>query len=157
MAQGGARYRSGPPPDPAALRRDRATDAAWTTLPTAGRQGDPPTWPLGRTNAREAHWWRVLWAKPQAVEWERLGMEAEVALYVRRFCEAEKRDSAVSLSTLVKQLGEQLGLTIPGMRMHRWRIGETAAAAKAVRTRPSTGPSSVRDRFRVIDGDGESA
>jgi hypothetical protein len=46
MARGGARARSGPPPDPNALRRDRKDDAAWIILPAAGRQGDPPEWPL---------------------------------------------------------------------------------------------------------------
>ena len=47
MPRGGARVNSGPPPDPNALRRDRPSDKdGWTALPAAGRQGDPPVWPL---------------------------------------------------------------------------------------------------------------
>lgn len=47
MPRGGARANSGPPPDPNALRRDRADDkAGWTLLPAMGREGDTPEWPL---------------------------------------------------------------------------------------------------------------
>lgn len=47
MARGGARINSGPPPDPNALRRDRADDkAGWTSLPSEGRAGVVPAWPL---------------------------------------------------------------------------------------------------------------
>lgn len=47
MARGGARVNSGPPPDPHALRRDRPQDVAtWRTLPSEGREGAPPRWPL---------------------------------------------------------------------------------------------------------------
>lgn len=46
MASGGARARSGPAPDPNALRRDRKTDAKWTVLSAEGRDGPPPEWPL---------------------------------------------------------------------------------------------------------------
>lgn len=47
MTRGGARVNSGPPPDPNALRRDRAEDkAGWTVLPAAGRSGRTPKWPL---------------------------------------------------------------------------------------------------------------
>ena len=47
MPSGGARVNSGPPPDPDALRRDRADDrSGWTLLPAEGRQGDTPEFPL---------------------------------------------------------------------------------------------------------------
>lgn len=47
MPRGGARVNSGPPPDPNALRRDRKQDVAgWTTLPSEGRRGAAPKWPL---------------------------------------------------------------------------------------------------------------
>jgi hypothetical protein len=113
-------------------------------------------WPLGDQSDRESHWWAHFWAKPQAVEWERLGLVAEVALYVRRFAEAEERGSSVAAGTLVKQLGEQLGLTIPGMRMHRWRIAGAAGASPETKTTTGrsrrTAESSARDRMKVIDG-----
>ena len=47
MTRGGARVNSGPPPDPNALRRDRADDkAGWVTIPAGGRTGRTPRWPL---------------------------------------------------------------------------------------------------------------
>jgi hypothetical protein len=52
MASGGARARSGPPPDPDALRRDRKSDPKWITLPAEGRDGPTPEWPL---SGRAAH------------------------------------------------------------------------------------------------------
>jgi hypothetical protein len=81
MPRGGARVTSGPPPDPNALRRDRASDkAGWTTLPAAGRAGKPPAWPLTEQTPREIRLWDDLWSRPQAVMWEKLGQEYEVAM-----------------------------------------------------------------------------
>src|SRR5690606_10612763 len=98
MPKGGARTRSGPPPDPNALRRAR--DASeWTVLPAAGRQGPPPEWPLPTSSRRERDVWAELWTRPQAVVWERQRQHHEVALYVRRLVEAEARGAVVALST----------------------------------------------------------
>lgn len=152
----GGHAASGPAPDPNALRRNRTNDAGWTDLPAAGREGDPPPWPLPEASAREADLWRTFWAKPQAVQWERLGMDVEVALYVRRLAEAELPGSSVALGTLVKQLAEQLGLTIPGLRMHRWKIvGQSTAAAAtpaAKESKATPARAKARDRWRVADG-----
>lgn len=155
MAKGGARARSGPAPDPTALRRDR--DAGdWTILPSEGRPGDPPKWPLPRQTARERTLWTELWKLPQALMWERFGQQLEVALYVRRFTEAEKAASTVNLSTLVRQMADSLGLTTPGMRANRWRIdrGEDAAPT-ATGARRAAGRPSSRSRLKVVQG-GES-
>ncbi|MFR9796151.1 hypothetical protein ACL02U_09645 [Streptomyces sp. MS06] len=121
MPKGGARTRSGPAPDPDALRRER--DAGeWTVLPAEGRQGATPDWPLTEEADREAELWERLWRMPQALMWERYGQELEVALYVRRLAEAEARGSSVALSTLVRQMADSLGLSTPGMRANRWRV-----------------------------------
>lgn len=154
MGSGGARTRSGPAPDPMALRRDRRDDAEWTTLPAEGRAGDPPAWPLTRATIREAHMWAKLWAKPQAVQWAKLGQEMEVALYTRRFVEAEKPKAAASLTTLVRQMADALGLTIPGMRVNRWRIATDQVAEKRQQKAGSEVPGapSARDRFQVVRG-----
>lgn len=45
MAKGGARARSGPPPQFDALRRDRDR-RDWIVLPAEGRDGPTPEWPL---------------------------------------------------------------------------------------------------------------
>lgn len=147
MPKGGARTRSGPPPDPNALSRDSSD---WIVLPATGRVGPPPEWPLPDADLREAELWARLWAKPQAVVWEAQGQDFEVALYVRRFAEAEQRRAAVILGTLVRQMADSLGLTTPGMRCNRWRIGEPEQAAPA-RSKPAR--TSARDRFKVVTGD----
>jgi hypothetical protein len=152
MPKGGARTRSGPAPDPTALRRER--DAGeWTILPAEGRQGATPAWPLTEQDDREAELWERLWAMPQALMWERYGQDVEVALYVRRLVEAEARESSVALSTLVRQLADSLGLSTPGMRANRWRIerpseeDETPAGPG-----PVIAPTSARARLRAVSG-----
>jgi len=157
MPSGGARVRSGPGADPNALRRDRKNDADWVTLPAAGTAGDPPAWPLTDPNERELERWAQLWATPQAAQWEKLGFDVEVALYVRRLGEAELREAPVSLNTLVRQMRDSLGLTAPGMRSLRWKIAQ--ADDKSAKAEPAKTPaveqapaSKARERFRVING-----
>lgn len=149
MTKGGARTRSGPAPDPGALRRER--DAGeWTILPPGGRPGPIPDWPLIDPLGREEQLWNELWSRPQALMWDRYGQHFEVALYVRRLVEAELPNANVSLGTLVRQMADSLGLTTPGLRSNRWRI----AAEEDVAT-PSTTPagaSSARSRMTVLNG-----
>lgn len=150
MTKGGARARSGPPPDPNALRRERDV-GEWSVLPADGRPGPAPRWPLTEENPREAELWSALWAKPQALMWERYGQEYEVALYVRRFAEAEEYDSSVALSTLIRQMADSLGLTTPGMRANRWRIAaEEPTPAPTRRTTEGPRRASARDRLKVV-------
>ncbi|MGW1813292.1 hypothetical protein ACWCQM_06935 [Streptomyces sp. NPDC002125] len=151
MAKGGARARSGPAPDPDALRRER--DAGeWSILPAEGRQGATPTWPLTDQTAREDALWERLWLMPQALMWERYGQDIEVALYVRRLAEAESPDAPVTVGTLVRQMSDSLGLTTPGMRANRWRIDR----AEEIEERPAgpvqPAPNSARARLRAVPG-----
>lgn len=155
MVKGGARTRSGPPPDPNALRRERDV-GEWTVLPPEGRTSPPPKWPLLDEKSRESDLWAALWAKPQALMWERYSQEYEVALYVRRFVEAEEYDSSVSLSTLIRQMADSLGLTTPGMRANRWRIAAEDPVPTVARKSAATRRPSARDRLKVVrDADGE--
>jgi hypothetical protein len=148
MASGGARARSGPPPDPNALRRDR-DGADWLTLPADGRAGDPPEWPLTRPSKRELALWEREWRRPQAILWEENGLELEVALYVRSVAKAEKSDAPVNLRTLVKQQQEALGISLPGMQRNRWKIGVVKPAAESTSRVPGR---SARSRFEVVTG-----
>lgn len=156
MASGGARARSGPAPDPNALRRERKEDqAGWVTLP-AERTGPLPDWPLSiAASPAEAAHWEASWRKPQATQWEAMGLEVEVALYVRSLGEAELPGAAANLRNLVKQLQENLGLSLVGLQRHRWKIAGSAPAATASAptsaARPSRGRSSARDRLKVVD------
>lgn len=101
--------------------------------------------------------WEREWSRPQAVMWERLGLEVEVALYVRSLALAEKAGASVSARTLVRQQQEALGLSIPGLARNRWRIaaGEPASLAGARRAGPPAARG--RDRFRVLDGEREAS
>lgn len=154
MSSGGARSRSGPPPDPNALRRDRGSDAEWLTLPATPREGEAPDWPLTGGTARELELWATLWAKPQAHAWERLGLEFEVGLLVRRMAEAETPGSHTSTGTLVRQMMDSLGLTTPGLRSNRWKLSDDEVGEK--RDEKATSGSS-RDRFRVVKADADGA
>lgn len=157
MPKGGARTRSGPAREENALRRDRKTDQGdWLLLPAEGRTKAAPAWPLmPRATPRETAVWRRLWKKPQAVAWEQLGMHELVALYCRRFCEAEQRMTATNLSTLVRQLADGLGLTAPGMASLRWRIvADETAEKRGAREAAAPKRTSSRDRLRVVRGSG---
>ena len=159
MTSGGARGRSGPPPDPTALRRDRKSDqATWTTLPKE-RTAPAPDWPLtiSPSPAEQAHW-DALWRSPQATEWEKSGIGAiyEVAVHVRSLAETEIPGAAANLRTLVKQQQEGLGLSLVGLAVRRWRIADdspaipTAATASGPAARPARTRPSARDRFKVV-------
>lgn len=148
MAKGG-HARSGPAPDPSALRRDR-DKSEWIDLPRAGREGDTPEWPLPDLFAVEAEMWEREWRRPQAVEWERNGQELEVALFVRAVSVAEGPKATAADRNVVQRKMTDLGLTTPGLRANRWRIVDAAPAA-------ATGPRKrrgARDRLKVIDGEG---
>ena len=146
MASGGARARSGPAPDPNALRRDRKDDAGWTTLPASGRKGPAPEFPLPGATERELEIWEREWKRPQAIMWERNGQEHEVALYVRTLVRAEDPEVSAALLTLVRQMQEALGLSIPGLHRNRWIIAEATGAQISAPVAGNVVPA--RDRFR---------
>lgn len=144
--RGGARARSGPAPDPNALRRDRDGES-WITLPAEGRKGRPPAWPLDGKSKREVKLWGQEWKRPQAVEWEKNGQEIEVAMYVRTLIASEKLDATQGMRNLLRQQQEALGISLPGLSRNRWQIGETESVAEP---KASAGDSKVinaRDRF----------
>lgn len=155
MPRGGFHGRGGPAPNPDALRRDRPSDAAtWTTLP-AERVGPTPEWPLPRPTTRELEIWHQEWRRPQAVEWERLGLDSEVALFVRASAEAELPGAAAAVRNFVRIERDNLGLTVSGLARHRWRIGPAPTTRPGgAFVVPITGGRaarpSARDRFRTV-------
>lgn len=148
--KGGARGRSGPAPDPNALRRDR-DKGEWTHLPAAGRDGPTPEWPLTKATARELELWEREWRRPQALMWEANGQETEVALFVRSLATAEKPKAHTTVRTLVKQQMEALGLTLPGLRSNRWVIDDGDTAKQELPATDPEGPS-AKERFKLIAG-----
>ena len=157
MPKGGARVVSGPPPDPNALRRDRPADqAGWTSLPAEGRAGEPPVWPLLQQTVREETLWRDMWARPQAVMWDRLGQQIEVAMFVRKLGEAELPKASVELQKVVRQYLDSLGLSVQGMLRNRWKIAPPVEAPEAAGSEPvRPRRPSARTRLKVVpDGEG---
>lgn len=151
MPSGGARVRSGPKPDRGALRRNRPSDrAGWVMLPSAGREGPPPAWPLSRASKFELEQWESHWRKPQAVMWERLGLDVQVALYIRTLREASRPGTAAARTTALLRQIDSLGLSAAGLAAQRWVIEDAAPAADSVPRRPAG--ASAKDRMRVISG-----
>ena len=173
MASGGARARSGPAPDPNALRRDRKDDAAWVTLPAEGFQGDIPDFPLPKILvydiywedkqrvkefdpvATEARWeaevalWETLWRKPQAFMWDRLGLQFEVAAYVRAFIESTAEDSNSGLKTAALRMSAEIGLSLPGMHQQRWKFSTDEVSERREDAKPAR--KSSRDRLKALN------
>lgn len=176
MPSGGARARSGPPPDPNALRRDRMDDAGWTTLPAAGYQGDVPDFPLPKnliydvyymdkerireldTDATEAArdaevtLWDELWAKPQAQQWADLGLKYEVAAYVRAYLESNASDAPAALKTAALRMSAEIGLSLPGMHSLRWKFAPSVV--EPAQTAPARRASSSRGRLKAVPNAG---
>lgn len=162
MPRGGARVVSGPAPDPNALRRNRTADqAGWTVLPHR-REGTPPQWPLTTPADREMDLWDELWERPQAIMWERMGQDLEVALFVRTLAQAELPDAKGDVRKLVRQYLDSLGLSVQGMLRNRWRTAPVGVAAEEGDESPDAGPEapprrSARDRMRVVPVHGAGA
>lgn len=153
MPSGGARARSGPPPDPNALRRDRKDDAGWVTLPAEGFTGDVPAFPIPGALGTETNLWATLWRKPQGVMWAKLGMEFEVAAYVRAFLESVEPEASAGLKTAVLRMAAELGLSLPGMHSLRWKFSDDELGAKRTEQQASAPKKkTARDRLRAING-----
>lgn len=172
MPSGGARARSGPAPDPNALRRDRKDDKAWIDLPTVPL-ADVPSFPLPKIPiyyeyfedkkkvrefdeaATEARWeserelWADLWSKPQAHMWAALGLKWQVAAYVRGYLESVGPDSNSGLKTAALRQEAELGLSTPGMNTLRWMIATDEVAERRDEVKPAR--QSSRDRLKVIN------
>ena len=82
--------------------------------------------------------------------WERLGLDTEVAIYVRTLAEAERPRAATNLRTLLKQQQEFLGLSVPGLARNRWIID--GQPEEKVTKPDDPDRASAKARFRSIEG-----
>lgn len=154
MARGGARVRTGPPPSPNSLR---SNPADWVHLPAEGRSGDPPRWPLpGRPNRREQQIWEQEWRRPQAIMWEKLGQELEVAIYVQAVVVADGVLAKSSDRLAVNRLMNDLGITVGGLAKNKWIIDVDTPEPTVRKAADDTRSRTARDRLKAIDG-GRSA
>ncbi len=150
MSRGGARAVSGPPPDPRSMRSAKSMDkGGWRTLPAEGRSGEAPEWPLTEAAERESELWDDLWAKPQAIAWEDMGQELEVALFVRTLAEAERADARLDVKKMVRGYLDSLGLSVAGMNRNRWKLAPATEAPEPTVATPARRPS-ARDRLKVV-------
>ena len=154
MTSGGARNRSGPAPDPRALRRDRQDDAGWVTLPADGYKGNVPDFPLNDALTVEVELWDKLWRKPQAAMWAELGLEYEVAAYVRAFLESTMAEASAGLKTAVLRMSAEIGLSLPGMHGLRWKIA--TSVGEIDRPPAARKASSSRARLKAVPNVGSS-
>lgn len=100
-------------------------------LPSAGRPGPVPRWPLAPAmSADERIVWRDLWRTPHAVAWERLGWTRSVARYCRVLVDAERPGADCRVLAEARQLEDRLGLTPRAMRNLLWQIAPDEVAEK---------------------------
>jgi hypothetical protein len=139
---------SGPAPDPDALRRDRKDDAAgWTSLPSEGFTGVTPEYPLPDPSVWEMNFWRLVWRKPQAAQWSRLGLEPQVAAYVRAFMESTDLEAPAGLKTAVLRMEDGLGISVKGMMTLRWKFAVDEVSAR--RSKPVVQKLSASERMKA--------
>lgn len=146
MSSGGARARSGPAPNPNSVRGARGE---WVSLPVEGRRGRVPVWPfpdaLSEWGVKE---WRRLWRLPQAVMWERLDMQVQVAVYVKTLDEVVHAERAqANVLGQLQRMETSLGITVAGMHANRWKIADAAAVESVASVVSSV--VDIRDRFQV--------
>ena|SRR5215472_5717424 len=112
--------------------------SAAVRLPSRGRSGKQPAWPLEHHTKREMVLWGRLWKIPQAVMWERMGWNDVVARYCRVLAEAEipavededkdwrtaaaRGRVVVAARAEARQLEDRLGLSPLSMLRLRWVI-----------------------------------
>lgn len=150
MPKGGARVRSGPAPDPNALRREK-DGKDWVSLP-AKREGPLPPWPryMSAPNEAELAMWEELWEKPQALVWEADHLEHTVAVYVRLFIECSQRNASAQRGTLMRQREDGLLLSASALAAARYVIKTDGDAAPAPAPRASRSTSSIRAGLTVV-------
>jgi hypothetical protein len=112
--------------------------------------GKVPRFPLVDVAEAESELWALLWVKPQAVMWERLGMEFQIAAYCRAFLESVEVNAKAGIKTAVLRMEGELGLSVPGMASLRWKFAEDEVTALrgALSKRPA---SSARSRLAAVD------
>ena len=91
--------------------------------------------------------WVELWRTPQAVVWERLGWNREVARYCRLLVKAEQPGATAAVHAQATALADRLGLTPKAMRLLLWTV-EAAPAADESDDAPADELEEARRRLR---------
>lgn len=143
----GGHARSGPAPDPNALRRSRSNDPAWTKIPANIREGvEAPEWPLVEPSDRELELWRSWWSLPVAAMWEESHALEYVAFTVRMFAEAEQPKARTEDRKSLRQMMADLYMTPDSqLRARIVIVGESAAVAAV--PEPEAEVTDIRSRL----------
>lgn len=151
MARGGARNRSGPPPEEDSRTSERR-GVVFTALPAEGYKRKAPAFPLPAPTNRELDVWAQAWRTPQAAAWSvQQWRWYTVAQWVRWSVRMEAGDAPASLGTVVVRLADQIGLTPAGLKENGWKIATDEVAEKAATKRRTTpARSSARSRMKVV-------
>jgi len=118
MAGAGASY---PKPDDQKVNR-HAPKVGWVDLPPEGRCGPAPKLPAWRQwQPGTKTWWRELWAKPHATQWEQDGktLWTLACLYDDLIA---GRSEASKVSAEMRQHEDRHGLNPKAMRQLLWRV-----------------------------------
>lgn len=120
-----------------------------TQLPSEGRKGEPPEWPMSTHAGFDENLWAELWSTPQAAAWERLGAGTirVVARYVVLLAEADVGEPKAAME--VRQIEDRLGLTPLAMLRLRWEIAADEVAEQRSARNADAKPAR---RLRVVDG-----
>jgi len=176
MTSGGARSKSGPPPDPNSARSD-ARGIKFTALPASGFGGQAPEFPLpkrviintwtegsgrdrekrserddGATAAtweRELELWAWLWTTPQACAWAQPS-EAwrlhTIAMYVRTFVICEGSDATAADKGSLHRFADDIGMSPAGLRGNGWQIAVDELGGKRAEKSEPTAPTEAPQR-----------
>jgi hypothetical protein len=175
MGRGGARNRSGPPPDPSSGRSDRR-QYKLTALPASGYDGEVPAFPLpavkvffeyfvekqktrefdaeaSRLRAdREQNLWEWAWRTPLGCAWSMMPWRWHtVAMWVRTAVLCESAEATAADKGSLHRFADQIGMTPAGLKENGWVIADDELAAK--RAEPvqfEADPDDPRSRFTVI-------
>jgi hypothetical protein len=82
--------------------------------------------------------------------WERLGLEVPVACFVRDLVTAEDPKASPPARTLMLRHFDALGISVAGLRSHRWVI-DSEPTAKQEPHDPDR-RTSAKSRFKTIEG-----
>lgn len=152
----------GPAPKPADERARRNKTPVAMRLPAAGREGEPPEWPIGFGHGVLADKiWAELWSTPQAVAWERLGWTRVVARYVDCLVSAERdlddiSDPKVYAAMLaaqakllpeLRQLEDRLGLNPLALLRLQWVVDGDQVAEKRDEHEAAASQPAARSRY----------
>lgn len=145
MTKGGARNRSGPPPDPNSERSD-IRGIKLDALPAGGFGGEAPDFPMPEATARELEVWAELWTTPQACAWALEPWRWRIVAMYCRWAVRSEGDVPAAFLGQVHRLGDQIGLTPAGLTENGWAIARSELDMKRAE-KPS---------LSVVDEEGES-